>query len=364
MMLVSSFSVKQTCISDCSFVASLTVCAQYERKFNKKIFSTIIYPQNKNNQAVYNPCGKYMVSLNLNGCARKVIIDDYLPVDKHNNLLCSLTTNRGELWVSLLEKAYMRVMGGYDFPGSNSNIDLHALTNWIPERLSLHGEHTDFKPDADFERIFERLHTGDVLITVATGPMSKQQEERSGLVSTHAYAVLDIRKFKSTRLLQLKNPWSHLRWKGNYSEYDIQNWSEELKQALNYDPKMACNVDNGIFWIDYESLLKFFDVFYLSWNPSLFPFTSCFHRYIFRLNLIESTSYFHIFSRKWSSVEGPIKDRYNLGENPQYVLRIKPSPNFKNKCSTWLLLTRHITDKVNVIHICVMTKWLNSFIKG
>lgn len=39
MMLVSSFSVKQTCISDCSFVASLTVCAQYERKFNKILLS-------------------------------------------------------------------------------------------------------------------------------------------------------------------------------------------------------------------------------------------------------------------------------------------------------------------------------------
>lgn len=39
MMQISCFSVKQTCISDCSFVASLTVCAQYERKFNKKILS-------------------------------------------------------------------------------------------------------------------------------------------------------------------------------------------------------------------------------------------------------------------------------------------------------------------------------------
>jgi calpain-7 len=68
----------------------------------------------------------------------------------------------------------MKVMGGYDFPGSNSNIDLHALTNWIPERLAIHGEHTDFNRNVDFERMFERLHNGDVLITIATGPLTKE----------------------------------------------------------------------------------------------------------------------------------------------------------------------------------------------
>jgi calpain-7 len=155
-----------------------------------------------------------MVKLHINGIARKVVVDDHLPVGKRGELLCSFSTNKNELWISLLEKAYLKVMGGYDFPGSNSvilflqskvfliiggkfqNIDLHALTGWVPERMPMHSEEGAFNKEAFFNTLIQRLHRGDVLATVATGLLGEAEADRAGLVPTHAYAVLDVQEVK------------------------------------------------------------------------------------------------------------------------------------------------------------------------
>eukprot|EP00051_Salpingoeca_urceolata_P016024 m.210933 g.210933 ORF g.210933 m.210933 type:complete len:820 (-) comp18569_c1_seq2:225-2684(-) len=321
--LLSSQSIRQTIVSDCSFVSSLAIGADFERRFKRSIITCSIFPQDTHGKPVVNPHGKYLVRLHFNGVWRKVMIDDTLPADRDGNLLCSFSSHRSELWISLIEKAYLKAVGGgYDFPGSNSSIDLHALTGWIPDRCAIQD-----CTDEYWATVFRSLHAGHSLVTVATGALSESEADRAGLVPSHAYAVLDMRQIGSLRLLKLKNPWSHLRWKGRFSPDDTKSWTAEFKRKLGYDQDSAQQFDNGVFWIDWPSVRRFFDVMYMSHDPKTFLHRRTLHDV-------------------WHQHEGPVKDTYNVGYNPQFFLNV----DVKEKATVWVLLSRHITTIADFAH--------------
>jgi len=82
--------------------------------------------------------GKYVFRMYFNGCWRQVIIDDRLPTSSTTRTIYVVDRGNPQLiWPALIEKAYLKIRGGYDFPGSNSGTDLHALTGWIPEQIFL-----------------------------------------------------------------------------------------------------------------------------------------------------------------------------------------------------------------------------------
>ena len=226
-------------------------------------------------------------------------------------------------------RARAQVNGGYDFPGSNSGIDMFALTGWIPEQFRTDEPH--FEPTRLWQRMQSASRYGDCLLTVATGELAEQQgreEETIGLVRTHAYAVLQVREVLGVRLLQLKNPWSRVRWKGAYSVQDAQRWTPALREALHYDQMGAAQSDNGVFWIDYPSLLRFFQGVYLNWNPALFA---------------HNTSHHGQWPQRQLSAVAAEDDTVSLGKNPQYALTVHVAGG--SPAAVWLLLTRHTTRK-------------------
>ena len=179
----------------------------------------------------------------------------------------------------------------------------------------------NFVADNVWDRLLDGTKYGDVLVTIATGEMTEEEANELGLVPTHAYAVIDIKIVGGKRLLQVKNPWSHKRWRGPYSHLDTNIWTQELRDSLGFDPDVAEKKDDGIFWIDFESVCLNFTSIHLNWNPGLFT-----HRWVLH--------------SVWPEHVGPKRDVYSLGYNPQFSLHVHVHD--KKPAAVWLLLSKHI----------------------
>ena len=116
---------------------------------------SLIYPKNKDGEAVYNPSGKYAVKLYWLGQWRRVTVDDLLPIDSAGNLLLVQSPIRGELWPLILSKAVAKVAQltyetMYDVPEFGDADVIQMITGWIPA-TSL--TQPDFKDQASFLRL-------------------------------------------------------------------------------------------------------------------------------------------------------------------------------------------------------------------
>ncbi|KAI7831896.1 hypothetical protein BX661DRAFT_141777, partial [Kickxella alabastrina] len=301
--------IVQEMVTDCSFVAALCASVEHERQFSRQVVTRHVYPRRRG-QAAVSGSGKYLVKLFVNGLWRRVVIDDRLPAGAGGRLLCTYST-RGDIGPSLLEKAFLKVMGGYDFPGSNSSTDLHVLTGWVPEHVFVHD--AGFDAGATWARLADGARHGTVLATIATGEIGATAAGALGLVPAHAYAVLDVREVCGERLLKLKNPWSALRWTGRFSPDDAARWTPALMRALGYDPA-AEREDCGLFWIDYASACQHFDAIHLNWDPRAFAHSAATHF-------------------EWAAGAGPQQALYDFSGNPQFT--VVPA-------TVWALLSKHL----------------------
>ncbi|KAM0334065.1 hypothetical protein ACHAQA_001085, partial [Verticillium albo-atrum] len=171
-----------------------------------------------------------------------------------------------------MEKAYLKVRGGYDFPGSNSGTDLWVLTGWIPEQLFLQSEDVDL--NQAWRRMVQGHREGNVIITLGTGRLSHTEEDALGLVGEHDYAVLKLDDTDGARRLLVKNPWCDgLVWKGaELSELSQATAGLSLAESTGgaHLEMTGPTPSHGTFWISLEEVAQNFESMYLNWNPSCF----------------------------------------------------------------------------------------------
>ncbi|KAL8953280.1 MAG: hypothetical protein Q9222_000846 [Ikaeria aurantiellina] len=312
----------QDVTSDCSVVASL--CAGTARAERG-------YPTHP----ALSTSGKYIFRLYFNGCWRRVVIDDQLPASIGPRTLHVLDRNNPTLlWPALVEKAYLKVRGGYDFPGSNSASDLWVLTGWIPEQVFLQSE--DVGQEALWNRILRAFAYGDIFITLGTGSLTEIEEKATGLASEHDYAVINLEEHNGKRELLVKNPWSEgsvWAYSAEHSKgveppsHNANGLCQEPVDGLKLNERQS-NLEPGTFWMSLRDVLQHFNSLYLNWNPGLFSYREDVH-----------------FSWDLTRTVGP---RASFGSNPQYHICSKTGGTL------WLVLNRHFksvhTNEGSAIH--------------
>ncbi|KAG1725441.1 hypothetical protein EDB19DRAFT_1897772 [Suillus lakei] len=304
----------QNIVNDCSVCASIAVCIQHHLRFKSNLLSTLSSSGD----------GRYELKVLINGDFRRVIIDDRLPFDHNNKLLGISTGGKNQLWPSFVEKAYMKLMGGYDFLGSNSAIDLHVLTGWIPEHIDLRS--ASFERERTWSRIMAGFPRGDCMMTVGTNDKTALNIHSVKLLPSHDYAVTGIK------------------------ETDDERWVTLLDSRI-------CSPE--FLDMRWDDICASFEGLYISWNPSLFGSCVTFHgswqpensedlprasTHHLRLNYQKSADPTH---QKSSSDTNPTgidtSPTSNTGANTTSNEHSN-SNSTETETEIWILLTRHLRD--------------------
>ncbi|KAI1369096.1 PALB protein [Xylaria arbuscula] len=304
------YDLVQDITTDCSVVASLCASIRHLQPGPTSVLPSLMFPASPNDgRPTVSANGRYVFRMFFNGCFRKVVIDDRLPTSCNERTLYVVDRqNATVFWPALIEKAYLKIRGGYDFPGSNSGTDLSILMGWIPQQLFLQSDEVDW--NATWRRIKKAYDYGDVIVTLGTGRLSPDEEETIGLAGEHDYAVLDMSETPEDRKLLVKNPWCDgLVWKG------VGSASSKAQDATN---SSATRLKPGTFWISFDDVTQNFESLYLNWNPSLF-----------------TNRQDHHFN--WQVPQANMVGSF--AHNPQYSMAANGDDQ------TWILLSRHFQDE-------------------
>ncbi|GAA5898620.1 hypothetical protein JCM6882_000881 [Rhodosporidiobolus microsporus] len=308
--------IVQDNVSDCSLIAALIVAAEHHAHFGSKLGLSCLFPQDSDGLPTLCSSGQYSARLLVNGTWRKVHLseplvewladaplDDELPVSAAGQLMCASSRGRTQLWPSLLEKAYLRLMGGYDFTGSNSANDLYALSGWLPESISLR---TGLRSEQTWTRISKGYKLGKCVLTLGTGKATDETLTRAGLVPSHNYAVIDLREEHGRREVVLINPWR------TSSSIGSDRWTAGLREALEEEEGVS-----GALVVDWDSIATHFASIHLNWDPTVFDHSATAH------------------------VSTPTATSTSSKHRHTTQLRLQLDPNPPIPSEVWLFIARH-----------------------
>lgn len=244
--------IKQGELGDCWFLSALSSLAERPGMV-RRLFIT----QN------YNKEGIYKIKLCKNGEWVTVTVDDYIPCRYSGGPVFSRAAGN-ELWVILLEKAYAKLHGNYyALSGGFTTHAMIDLSGCPTEHIKFPQNKEDFDEiEEEANDIFQKMLDADeegYLISTETSGVDTITEgdgpgAGAGLVSGHAYSVIQVKEHEDIKLLNIRNPWGQFEWNGAWSD-NSPEWTEEMKEI--FEPILDAN--DGSFWMSLEDFIMKFE---------------------------------------------------------------------------------------------------------
>ena len=260
--------INQGQLGDCWLMCSIASIAEFP-----KLIESIFSPNELSQRRV---AFGYIVRLNKHGWWRDVVVDSYLPSKEYGPCFASTRQCKGELWVSLLEKAYAKVHGSYASIAFgdplHAMVDLTGFAGWnISPRLE--AARSDETASAALFRDMCRYDEMRFLMSVWSRGIDESdynvghrgqndaamaaKYKSAGLVTGHAYSVLQVKNFPQHgfRLIQIRNPWGGAtEWTGEWSD-DDPKWDEypDVAQACGFT-----KAPDGTYWMSWRNFLLYF----------------------------------------------------------------------------------------------------------
>ena len=232
--------INQGQLGDCYFLAALSSLAEFPDRVQALFHTKEI-----------NKAGIYLVRFYINGNEMPVVVDDHLPVDARGQPVFA-TCRDGELWVSLLEKAWAKLHGTYARTEGGLPCLAASHIMGVPSESFSHGQ------IENVEDFFDMLQSADARNFTMMAASHGQGENRTdeGVISGHAYSLISIHELQHSgreiKLLKLRNPWGQGEWQGDWSDKSTL-WTPALKEKVGY-----VDGDDGIFFIELNDYLEHF----------------------------------------------------------------------------------------------------------
>jgi len=273
---VEANDIDQGQLGSCYLLSAIAALAEIP----SKVEDMFAHPVSEAEAQAERACGAYRVTINKGGWWRVVIVDDYLPCVGMRPCFAKNREDPGELWVSLIEKAYAKLSGSYAaVSGGDSLLALMDLTGYPISRFdevwTVAAKDPRGQASAVLFQAIKRYDDEGFLIGVNTpgrdnkaymgdsaGAGNSAEFEKkyadAGLGMGHAYTVIKAREFpdEGFRLLQIRNPWGDgVEWTGRWHD-DDPLWEQypHVAEACAF-----AKAADGTFWMDWEEVLQYFD---------------------------------------------------------------------------------------------------------